>query len=697
MSGEERAANVLLTEAEGYRLLASYGIRVPEYTLAKTREEAEAAAERIGFPVVLKVVSPDVVHKSDIGGVIPGISGRDEAGQAFAEIRRRLSSKNPAAIFSGVMVEQQLAPGTELILGSRVDPAFGRILTVGSGGVLVELVRDAAIRVLPLSREEILAMLRELRAYPLLEGFRSRPRSDLDFLIQTIESAQKLFLEHTEITEFDINPLILYPEGGCAVDARIYVSREKPVADAGDAARPQVPARLFHPESVAVVGASADPGKVGYAILRNLLAFPGKLYPVNPKHREILGRRTFSSLREIGAPVDAAVIAVPAPLVPGIIDEAGKAGVSLAIIISSGFRESGKDGLFLEQEVIRKAASYGMRVMGPNCLGLMIPGLKINTTFDPITPWPGRISFISQSGAIITTIVDWSLPEEVGFSAVISVGNQADLGFEEYLEFAAEDEETKAIILYVEEIRNGRNFIGRVREVTRKKPVVVLKSGSSRKGRIAASSHTGSLAGNFEVYRSAFLQAGMVPVESLREAFQTAELLASEGYPKGNRAVVITSAGGFAVLASDYAERFGIELPEIPEDVHREMDAFLPNDWNHANPMDLIGDATTDRFARVFDTLIRHQDFWDIAFVISVPTATIDPMRLANEILRFSRHTRKMMVGCMIGGDSMRAAVRILRAQGIPNFGDMEDAFRAVGKSLHVSRVVPGRAGEITE
>ncbi|MEN6609927.1 MAG: acetate--CoA ligase family protein [Methanoregulaceae archaeon] len=679
----------MLSEAEGYRLLSSYGIRVPEYVVAATPEEAGQSAERIGFPVVLKVVSPDVVHKSDTGGVVPGISSRDEAEQAFGRIRDRLFAGNPSAGFQGVMVEEQLAKGTELILGGRIDPAFGRILTVGSGGILVELVRDAAIRVLPVSRTDILAMLRELRVYPLLQGFRSIPASDLDFLVQTIESAQKLFLEHPEITEFDINPLILYPKGGCAVDARIFVTPGGVPSGKVQSDHPPVPARLFHPGSIAVVGASSDPGKVGYAILRNLLAFPGKLYPVNPKYREILGRRSYSSLAEVKASIDTAVIAVPAPLVPGIIDEAGKAGVSLAIIISSGFRESGHEGLLLEQEVTGIAASYGMRVMGPNCLGLMIPGLKINTTFDPISPWPGRIAFISQSGAIITTIVDWSLPEEIGFSAVISVGNQADLGFGEYLEYAAHDEATRAIILYVEEIRDGRNFIDRVREVTEKKPVIVLKSGSSRKGRLAASSHTGSLAGSFEVYHAAFLQAGMVPVESLREAFQTAELLASEGYPKGKRAVVITSAGGFAVLASDYADRFGIGLPEIPEDVHREMDTFLPNDWNHENPMDLIGDATSDRFARVFDILIQHQDFWDIAFVISVPTATIDPMRLANEIIRFSRHTRKMMVGCMIGGDSMRAAVRILRAQGIPNFEDMEDAFRAVGKSLRPIRNRP--------
>jgi acyl-CoA synthetase (NDP forming) len=384
----------------------------------------------------------------------------------------------------------------------------------------------------------------------------------------------------------------------------------------------------------------------------------------------------------VGEKIDAAVIAVPAGIVPQIVEEAGNAGVPLAIIISSGFRESGAGGAALEDVVTGIARRSGMRVMGPNCLGLMLPGRQINTTFDPISPKPGKIAFLSQSGAIITTIVDWSLPEEIGFSAVISVGNQADLGFEEFIEYAAHDDTTKAVILYVEEIRDGATFIGRVRRLSAGKPVVALKSGSSRKGKRAAASHTGSLAGSYEVYMAAFRQAGIVPVEALREAFQTAELLASEGYPKGNRAVVITSAGGFAVLASDYAERFGIDLVELPPDVHAELDAFLPDGWNHGNPIDMIGDATADRFARVYDVLIRHQECWDVAFVIAVPSATVDPMLLANEVVRFSKHTHKMIVGCMIGGDSMKAAFRILRSRNIPNFSDMEDAFKAVGKCL---------------
>jgi acyl-CoA synthetase (NDP forming) len=247
------------------------------------------------------------------------------------------------------------------------------------------------------------------------------------------------------------------------------------------------------------------------------------------------------------------------------------------------------------------------------------------------------------------------------------------------VQFAGDDPHTKAIILYIEQVRDGRRFNEIVGRITPKKPVVAIKSGSSRIGQKAAASHTGSLAGSYEVYLAAFRQAGIIPVQSIREAFQAAELLASEGYPKGSRAVVITNAGGFAVLSSDYAERFGIEIVGFQKTLVEELDAVLPADWSRENPIDMVGDSNVNRFAKTFDIMIKNQDIWDIAFVIAVPSAISDPIGVANELVRFSRHTHKMIVGCMIGGDSMKTPLRILRDAQIPNFPDLEDAFRAVG------------------
>ncbi len=669
---------ILLSEAEGYMLLKSAGIPVPLFSVAETPEDAAKMADSTGYPVVLKVISREIVHKSDAGGVVTGIRSADEARTSFDRITRSVLAYKPGAAIDGVMVEQQLMPGLELIVGGKTDPTFGKIITIGSGGKLVELLHDVSLRVLPVDETEIRLMVRELRSYPLITGFRHEPPRDEEAFVRMIGAVCRMFLSDPRIVEFDINPLILYENGGCAVDARFYTD---------DAAAPvlqlepvrEVPEELFHIRSIAVVGASQDPNKVGYAICRNLLTFPGTLYPVNPKASTILGRTAYPSLSVIPDNVDLAVVAIPAAGVPRIVEEAGTKGVPLVIVISSGFREGSAAGKELEDQIVSTAGRFGIRIMGPNCLGLMLPYQGINTTFDPVSPKPGNISFISQSGAIITTIVDWSLPEEIGFSSVISVGNQADLTFEDFIRFAGNDPGTRAIILYIEQIKYGKRFMDSVRRVALTKPVVAIKSGSSRIGQKAASSHTGSLAGSYDVYMAAFHQAGVIPVDSIHEAFQTAELLASEGYPKGTRAVVITNAGGFAVLSSDYAEKFGIELVRFSPDLIDALNAVLPPDWSRENPIDMVGDSSADRFARTFDIMIRNQDLWDIAFVIAVPSAISDPIRVANEIVRFSKNTHKMIVGCMIGGDSMKTPLRILRDAQIPNFPDLMDAFRAVG------------------
>jgi acetyl coenzyme A synthetase (ADP forming)-like protein len=667
----------MLAEPDGYAFLKHYGLPVPEFSVVRSRGEVAPAAEKIGYPVVMKVISPQIVHKSDAGGVVPGISSSADAEHAYDTILHDVKAFDPEASIIGVIIEQQKPQGLEILIGGRTDPTFGKVITVGMGGTLVELIRDVTIRILPVGAEDIDAMIQELRGYPLIKGFRHEPPRDKEGLIALINTIAHVFQESPDVVEFDLNPVFLYEKGVSVVDARIYVTDDGP-------APVRVPKKsllpdVFNAKSIAVIGATPEPNKVGYAVLRNLLTFPGKLYPVNPKHTKILGRDVWPSLASIPDPVNIAVVVVPARFVPQVVKEAGEKGIPLVIIISSGFRESGKAGSDLESQVLEVAAQYGIRIMGPNCLGLMLPHQGINTTFDPVSPRPGTIAFISQSGAIISTIVDWSLPEEIGFSAVISIGNQGDLSFEDFLLYARDDPLSKAVILYIEEIRDGKRFMEIAREVTLKKPVVAIKSGSSRIGQMTAASHTGSLSGSYEVYMTAFWESGIIPVRSMREAFQTAELLASEGYPRGIRAIVISNAGGFAVLSSDYAERFGIELVDFSPEILAELDAILPADWNRRNPIDMVGDASADRFARTFDVMIKNQDLWDIAFVIAVPSAISDPIRVANELVRFSKNTHKMIVGCMIGGDSMKTPLRILHDSGIPNFPDLEDAFRAIG------------------
>ncbi len=626
-------SRTLLSEAEGYELLKHYGIPVPRYAVAQTADEAGKAAEEIGFPLVAKILSPQVIHKSDAGGVITGITSAAAAREAFTTISARVRAAYPGADIRGVILEKQQNEGLELIVGGKTDPAFGKVITIGMGGTLVELIRDVAIRLLPVTDDQLRSMIHSLRGYPLIAGFRHSTPKDEAALEAIAGALIRMFLDHPEIQEFDINPVILYAKGACVVDARIYTS-DAPGPARWDEVDTALPEKLFKINSVAVVGASQNPDKVGYAICRNMLGFPGALYPVNPNSAAILGKTSYPSLASIPGPVDVAVVAIPAAGVPAVMEDAGEKKIPLVIIVSSGFRETGPAGKALEEQALAIARKYGIRVMGPNCLGFMLPTQGINTTFDPVSPRPGSIAFISQSGAIITTIVDWSLPEGIGFSAVISVGNQLDLTFEDFILWAGTDPATNAVILYVEEIRNGRRFMDVVSRITPVKPVIVIKSGSSQIGQKAASSHTGSLAGSAAVYQAAFRQAGMIPVRSIREAFQAAELLASEGYPKGTRAIVISNAGGFAVLSSDYAERFGIELVAFSDSLTRELDAVLPASWSRENPIDMVGDSDADQYAKTFDVMIRHQDLWDIAFVIAVPTAMSNPLRVANELIR---------------------------------------------------------------
>jgi acetyl coenzyme A synthetase (ADP forming)-like protein len=678
-----------LSEAEGYTLLKQYHVPVPDYTVVQNRDMAGRVAEKLGFPVVMKIISPEVSHKSEVGGVITGVSSRKQAEEAYDTIAERMRQARPAGKITGVIVEKEMPRGLELLIGGRIDPSFGRVLTFGMGGTLVELIGDVAMRVLPLTRDEIRAMIREIRGYVLIEGFRDYPSLDEDSLIEIIEKVIALFTTDERLVEFDLNPLFLYEKGGCVVDARFFSlptpqKFNPPVVE-------DAPSRLFQPLSIAVVGASSDPNKIGYVIMRNLLAFPGTLYPVNPRHDTVLGRKAYPSLGELPGAVDLVIIAIPAPAVPAIVQEAVEVHIPLAIIISAGFRETGVEGRKREEQILQIARKGGMRILGPNCLGIILPHRGINATFDPITPRKGTIGFVSQSGAVVATVLDWSISEGIGFSSVISVGNQADLGFDEFLKFLETDEETRAIILYIEEIVNGKEFMETVRRVSDKKPVIAIKSGSSQRGKEAASSHTGSLAGSYEVYMAAFRQAGVMTTQSLRHAFQIAELLSSEGYPHGTRSIVITSAGGFAVLSSDYAEAHGVQMAVLPQEIVEELNTFLPPTWSHRNPLDLVGDTGADRFARVFDVMMRHQDSWDIAFVVAVPSAILDPNHLAQEIIRFSTHSHKMIVGCLLGGDSLKSGVRQLREQGIPNFSELEDAFIAVGKACTFSQKCPPR------
>ena len=349
----------LLYESEAYDMLKRTGVPVPENGMAKDALTAMNISDGIGYPVVMKVVSPNIVHKSDSGGVIIGIMNREDAEKAYLSIINNVSRAVPGADIEGVIVEKQMPPGLELIIGGKVDVSFGKVLTFGLGGTLVELMGDVALGILPLKGEDIRRMVHQIKGYHLISGYRNMHPRDEEALIDTIFKISGMFANNDDLVEFDINPLILYEKGACAVDARIYFDQgaykkkeEKLTA---------VSQEIFYPRSIAVVGASANQQKVGYSILRNLLHFKGELYGVNPHEAEILGKRAYPSMDTIPGNVDMAILAVPGSAVPQVMEEAGKKGVKLAVVIAAGFREIGEEGEDLEKKMLDIAREHGIR------------------------------------------------------------------------------------------------------------------------------------------------------------------------------------------------------------------------------------------------------------------------------------------------------------------------------------------------
>ncbi|HJJ36885.1 MAG TPA: acetate--CoA ligase family protein, partial [Methanocorpusculum sp.] len=474
----------MLSEADGYTLLRKYNVPAPAFEIVTDPEAAAKAAAKIGYPVVMKIVSPQIIHKSDAGGVVVGIKDAVEAKDAFNRIVTSVKAFNPAAEITGIIVEEMAKPGLELIIGGKIDPTFGRVITFGLGGTLVEFHRDVALRLLPVTDEEIRSLIHEIKGYALIKGYRGQAPKDEEFLFNTLKNACNFFETNEHVVEFDINPLLLHEKGGSAVDARVIVQDEPVKLPDHYDPNKIVPLSYYKPKSVAVIGASDDPTKMGYATFRNLLQFPGEVYPVNNKRDVIQGKKCYPSISAIPGPVDMVAITVPAKLVPGIIEECGQKGVKMAVVITAGFKEMNEDGRALENKMVEIARKYGVRIVGPNCLGLILPPYKLDTTYVSTSPLPGDTAFISQSGAIATAVVGISLSkgQEIGFSEVVSVGNQCDLDFLDYMSYAARDPFTKAIILYIEEIKNGVAFMEMAKEITKTKPIIAIKAGSSRRG-----------------------------------------------------------------------------------------------------------------------------------------------------------------------------------------------------------------------
>jgi len=447
---------------------------------------------------------------------------------------------------------------------------------------------------------------------------------------------------------------------------------------------------LFAPKSIAVIGASNRQGSVGRAVFTNILLneYKGTVYPVNPKDRSISGVRSYPSIGDLPESVDVAVVVVPAAVVPAVTEECGKKGVKGLIIISAGFKEVGQDGAALERQVASLAQKYSMRMVGPNCLGTINtdPEVRLNASFASQMPLEGSIAFASQSGALGEAVIDYATGEGIGFSKFISVGNKADVNENDILEYLREDPKTKVILLYIEDIVDGRKFVDTVSKVTEEKPIIAVKAGVSPEGAKAASSHTGALAGSDEAYNAILKQSGVLRVESIIDLFDYARAFAKQPLPRGNRVAIITNGGGPGIMATDASVRYGMQISQFSEATKAKLRAGLPKEASVNNPVDLIGDAQSDRYELALQAL--YDEGVDCGLVLLTPQAMVDLKKVAETIASVGPRFGKTILTSILGLTDITPAVEVLESNNIPHYTFPESAVRALAAMYEYQRWV---------
>lgn len=463
------------------------------------------------------------------------------------------------------------------------------------------------------------------------------------------------------------------PKGDAAQESPAYVR-----VAAQQASDRSPLAGFFSPASVAVIGATDREGSVGRTVVSNLLTggYRGKVYPVNPGRSELLGKRCFPRIAAVPAPVELVVIVTPAKTVPGLVSECVKAKVKAIVVISAGFKEKGPEGAALEQQILDVLRGTETRLLGPNCLGLMNPGVGLNATFAQDIALPGNVAFLSQSGALLTAILDWSFKEHVGFSAIVSTGSMLEVGWGDLISFFGEEAKTESILVYMESIGDARAFLSAAREVAFSKPIIVIKAGRSEAASRAAASHTGALTGSDEVYDAAFRRSGVLRVQNISEIFHMAEALGKQPRPRGPKLMILTNAGGPGVLATDAFVANGGALATLSENSRQALDAFLPPHWSHGNPIDILGDADPERYTRAVQIAIEDPNC-DGLLAILAPQGMTDPAKVAEGLKPHAHKHGKPLLATWMGGRSVAKGIEILNTAGIPTFSYPDSAARA--------------------
>jgi acetyl coenzyme A synthetase (ADP forming)-like protein len=579
-----------LTAPEGKLVCDAYSIPVPQEGVAKSASEAVKLASQMGFPVVMKIVSPEILHKTEAGGVLVGVKSASEVEQGFQTIMDNARRYDAKANLAGVQVQQMLKGGHEVIVGAVTDPSFGKLVAFGLGGILVEVLKDVTFRLAPLSQDEALGMLDSIEAKDVLKGVRGEPPVNREALALILSHVGALVSDFPEITELDLNPVFATPKGATVADVRIVIG--EPLPAKYRPSQTEIVRSMNHimkPDAVAVIGASNEAGKIGNSVMKNLIngGYKGQIYPIHPKADEVMGYKAYKSVKDVPGNIDVAVFAIPAKLVAQALTEVGEKGIPGAVLIPSGFAETGNvEG---QQEIQAIGRKYNVRLMGPNIYGFYYTWKDLCATFCTPYDFKGHTALSSQSGGIGMAIIGFSRSAKIGVSAIVGLGNKADLDEDDLLTFFEQDDNTHVIAMHCEDLKDGRSFAEVAKRVSKKKPIVVLKAGRTSAGAKAASAHTGALAGNDKIYDDILRESGVIRAPGLKDMLEYARAIPLLPTPKGENVVIITGAGGSGVLLSDAVVVNDMQLMAMPQDLDTAFRKFIPPFGAAGNPVDITG------------------------------------------------------------------------------------------------------------
>jgi acetyl coenzyme A synthetase (ADP forming)-like protein len=663
-----------LTAPEAKGICEAYGITIPKEGVSGSAADAAQLATTIGFPVVMKIVSPQILHKTEAGGVVVGVRNAQAAQEAFTSIVANARRYDGKATIDGVQIQQMLSGGQEVLIGAVTDPAFGKMVAFGLGGILVEVLKDITFRLAPATRADALSMLDGIAAAEILRGVRGAQPVDRETLASMIVNVSQLVADFPEISELDLNPVFATPEGATAADVRVVLDFKPPVARYRPSQEVIVRQmnRIMKPDAVAVVGASAETGKIGNSVMKNLIngGYQGAIYPIHPSADSILGKKAYKSVKDVPGVIDVAVFAIPAKFVAQALVEVGEKKIPGAVLIPSGFAETGN--VSGQDELVAIARKYDIRLMGPNIYGFYYTPKNLCATFCTAYDVKGTTALSSQSGGIGMAIVGFSRSAKMGVSAIVGLGNKSDIDEDDLLTFFEQDENTQIICQHLEDLKDGRAFAEVAKRVSKKKPVVVLKAGRTSMGARAASSHTGALAGNDKIYEDVFRQSGVIRARSLRDLLDFARGIPLLPTPKGNNVVIITGAGGSGVLLSDACVDNALSLMAMPPDLDAAFRKFIPPFGAAGNPIDITGGEPPTTYQNTVRLGLEDERIH--ALILGYWHTIITPpmvfARLMVEVVEQMRAKRivKPVVASLAGDIEVEEAAEYLYQHGIPAY-----------------------------